>query len=374
MDAAYYVAYRAAHRERINAQRREQRSHKPRVRGDRSAEYTKRRETSACNDPLPALYPELQHGVAVSFWEDELRMDLAQEHALLNAMGVRGKDRQEYLARYRTRETNEWKLFLSLDTLSYASMERACSIETVRHKASRGEQTPAICHEGQFAVSHDLCDACFAFAQRARRALEKGAISADEARERVRRRLTRTTLMPQTTRLQKPCIGYYDKEHHRRVSCGKLCPRSRCPEHEAMYQATRRPPASQRGYDAQYRKDRARLLAPDPRTGERVVCELQLDGCTLWADTADHDDPMLGGKNIAARRGPLTPACAHCNSKRGSRPVLTVGSSTRGQTRDVTRDTRGQTTLEGALESPGESGGRVVTSGDGVLMPDGSVR
>jgi hypothetical protein len=177
--------------------------------------------------------------------------------------------------------------------------------------------------------------------------------------------------MPQTTRLQKPCIGYYDKEQHRRVPCGKLCARSRCDEHEAAYQATRRPPARERGYDAQYRRDRAKLLAPDPRTGERVVCELQLDGCTLWADTADHDDPLLGGKNVAARRGHLTPACAHCNSKRGSKPVLSVGPSTldpRATSARVTRDNDG---LERVPSSARES---VGGSGEGVLMPDGSVR
>jgi len=173
--------------------------------------------------------------------------------------------------------------------------------------------------------------------------------------------------MPQTTRLQKPCIGYYDKEQHRRVTCGKLCARSRCDEHEAMYQATRRPPARERGYDAQYRKDRAKLLAPDPRTGARVVCELQLDGCTLWADTADHDDPLLGGKNIAARRGPLTPACSHCNSKRGARPVFTTPGLRPGVSADGTRDNGGQERVRSSVdESP--------RSGEGVLMPDGSVR
>jgi len=176
--------------------------------------------------------------------------------------------------------------------------------------------------------------------------------------------------VPQTTKLQKPCVGYYDKERHRRVPCGKLCARSRCDEHERMYQATRRPPARERGYDAQYRRDRKRLLARDPRTGERAVCELQLDGCTLWADTVDHDDPLLSGRNIAARRGHLTPACAHCNSKRGSKPVLTVGSTLAHRTvacerrASVTRDNDGQERVSSSVDG----------SGEGVLMPDGSVR
>ena len=169
--------------------------------------------------------------------------------------------------------------------------------------------------------------------------------------------------MPQVTRLQKPCVGYYDRDRHARVTCGKLCARSRCDEHEAMYQASRRPPASQRGYDAQYRKDRAKLLAPDPRTGERVVCELQLEGCTVWADTADHDDPLLGGKNVAARRGHLTPACSSCNSKRGSRPVLSVKVDPMTNHLDDPRVTRVTSTSQGPASDTVP-----------LVMPDGSLR
>ena len=176
--------------------------------------------------------------------------------------------------------------------------------------------------------------------------------------------------MPQTTNLQKPCVGYYDKERHLRVSCGKLCARSRCDEHEARYQATRRPPARERGYDAQYGRDRKKLLAPDPRTGERVMCELQLDGCTVWADTADHDDPLLGGKNVAARRGHLTPACSHCNSKRGSKPVLSVYPATERRRLEAARDvTRDDHVTASRVDDRSEQGVDRET-----LMPDGSVR
>lgn len=157
------------------------------VRADRG-----KKKPKPVQEPLPILYSDLQHGKTLSFWEDELRIDLAQEYVALNAQGIRGKDRQQYLAAYRTREVNEAKFFLSVDTIPYAAMERAYPIESSgRNRASPGERTPAICHEGRVAVSHDLCEACFAFAQRARAALRKGAITDDEARERVRKRLKR---------------------------------------------------------------------------------------------------------------------------------------------------------------------------------------
>lgn len=50
-----------------------------------------------------------------------------------------------------------------------------------------------------------------------------------------------------------------------------------------------------------------------------IVCRLQLPGCTQLATTADHIVPQSKG-------GPhelwnLQPACAHCNSSRGNRPI-----------------------------------------------------
>lgn len=104
-----------------------------------------------------------------------------------------------------------------------------------------------------------------------------------------------------------------------RVTCGKPIdkPASRCPEHEAINEAVRRPSPSKRGYDREYQRDRAEVLKPDDR-GLPPACELRLPGCTYWADTADHVDPVsLGGA-----RGPLVPACKHCNSTRGNRPYF----------------------------------------------------
>lgn len=84
--------------------------------------------------------------------------------------------------------------------------------------------------------------------------------------------------------------------------------------------AAGRPSPSRRGYDRQYRRDREVTLAPDAR-GRPRVCSLRLEGCTYWADTADHVIPVDGGRSEAGKRGPLRPACKSCNSKRGKRTL-----------------------------------------------------
>ncbi len=51
--------------------------------------------------PLPMLYPELNHGGSLAFWEDELRMDLAQERELALLEGL---DPVEKIKAYKRRE------------------------------------------------------------------------------------------------------------------------------------------------------------------------------------------------------------------------------------------------------------------------------
>lgn len=51
--------------------------------------------------PLPMLMPCLQHGKWISFWEDELRLDLAQEKELAR---LEGRDPDEAVKQYRSRE------------------------------------------------------------------------------------------------------------------------------------------------------------------------------------------------------------------------------------------------------------------------------
>lgn len=121
--------------------------------------------------------------------------------------------------------------------------------------------------------------------------------------------------------LPRPCLGAKNPATGAFEQCGKpVTGASRCDEHEANFQATRRPSPTDRGYDKTYREDRAELLKPDAQ-GRRRVCSLKLPGCTYWADTADHVLPVDSGRNKMAFRGPLRPACAHCNSSRGKRNV-----------------------------------------------------
>lgn len=115
-----------------------------------------------------------------------------------------------------------------------------------------------------------------------------------------------------------PCLGV--TVDGRRVLCGTPVekPAARCDVHQKIYEATRRPPPSRRGYDAQYRRERKELLKPDA-DGNPPRCQLRLPGCTGWATTADHDEPT---SMTFHHRGKLTPACAHCNSSRGNRPYF----------------------------------------------------
>jgi hypothetical protein len=97
VDAGYWRDYRSRHRERINAQSRARRA-LGRVRGDRSREYAKR--PSRAIPPLAPLYP--QNGSVLSYWDDELRMDLRQQAALAS---LEGWDVEEAVRAYRAKET-----------------------------------------------------------------------------------------------------------------------------------------------------------------------------------------------------------------------------------------------------------------------------
>ncbi len=85
------------------------------------------------------------------------------------------------------------------------------------------------------------------------------------------------------------------------AGCGRPTTGSRC----ARCEAERRQPYT----DPEYRRQ-AKTLYGRP-------CELQLPGCTGIADTADHVVPISRGRG----RGPLVPACRHCNSSRQDRAL-----------------------------------------------------
>lgn len=101
MPSEYFREYRIRRRLAGNPVRR--RAGYVRPRGDRSAEYARRRPRAI--PPLPLLMPELQHGAKVAFWEDELRLDLAQEASLAE---LDGRDPAAAVAAYRARETS-WR-------------------------------------------------------------------------------------------------------------------------------------------------------------------------------------------------------------------------------------------------------------------------
>lgn len=96
-DPHYWAKWRAAHpeyreRERLRRARR--------VRGPRDRSGEHRRSRAAPSEPLPVLYAGIVRGVRLSFWEDELRMDLAQEAELARLEGLDPVERcNAYLSR-----------------------------------------------------------------------------------------------------------------------------------------------------------------------------------------------------------------------------------------------------------------------------------
>lgn len=103
-DAAYYRAWRArnaAYRAREVARSRARRE--AGGRGDRTKEYSNRNAArrTGPTEPLPQLYAHLRRGAALSFWNDELAMDLAQERELAR---LEGRDPEEAARHYGARE------------------------------------------------------------------------------------------------------------------------------------------------------------------------------------------------------------------------------------------------------------------------------
>ncbi len=104
---AYFRAYRV--RRRLEGRPLRRRAGYVRPPRDSGAEYARSLELHPPDrhddSPLPLLMPELQHGRAIAFWEDELRLDLAQERELAL---LEGRDPVAAVAAYRARETS-WR-------------------------------------------------------------------------------------------------------------------------------------------------------------------------------------------------------------------------------------------------------------------------
>lgn len=107
MPPAYFRAYRA--RRRLEGRPLHRRAGYVRPPRDYSAEYARSLELHPIgrvdDSGLPLLMPDLQHGRAVAFWDDELRLDLAQERELAL---LEGRDPIAAVAAYRARETS-WR-------------------------------------------------------------------------------------------------------------------------------------------------------------------------------------------------------------------------------------------------------------------------
>ena len=106
MPAAYFREYRARRRLAGNPVRR--RPSYVRPPRNYAAEYARSLDlhpSVVATPRLPILMPELQHGVRVAFWEDELKLDLVQEGRLAE---LEGRDPAAAVAAYRVRETN-WR-------------------------------------------------------------------------------------------------------------------------------------------------------------------------------------------------------------------------------------------------------------------------
>ncbi len=110
----------------------------------------------------------------------------------------------------------------------------------------------------------------------------------------------------------KPCLGAPGNR------CGRLIRGigPRCVDCARAYQRARdlkRGTAAQRGYNAEYMRNRALVLADGPHG-----CAW---GCGRVATTVDHRIPLArGGTNDVEN---LMPCCALCNSSRGSRVDFT---------------------------------------------------
>lgn len=112
--------------------------------------------------------------------------------------------------------------------------------------------------------------------------------------------------MPQ--RPQRPC---------NQPGCPNLSDQSYCPDH-AKVPEQRRGSAHSRGYNYKWQKYSKRFL----KHPDNVICRLQLDGCTTFADCVDHIDPPNGPNDPRFwDKENHQAACIHCNSVKGRKKI-----------------------------------------------------
>ncbi len=110
------------------------------------------------------------------------------------------------------------------------------------------------------------------------------------------------------------------------LDCGGIAMRggSRCYLCTRAYDARRRQSPRLRGYDAEYRRERARVLAEEPWCHTRPRCP--------YPDSGTAANPLTGGHTVPLSLGgygsPLVPLCRSCNSSQSNRiPVVVGGAS-----------------------------------------------
>lgn len=112
------------------------------------------------------------------------------------------------------------------------------------------------------------------------------------------------------------CLGHDDQDCTRLVQ-----DRNRCPEHERQHEAHRhrhRPSARERGYDAEYERNRDTLRRTAPPICHRCrrPIDLTLPASDPMSWTADHVIPLSrGGTNHLSN---LAPAHAVCNNSKNN--------------------------------------------------------
>lgn len=113
--------------------------------------------------------------------------------------------------------------------------------------------------------------------------------------------------------MQRVCSGAKGER------CGRITPNRRCPEHQRMWEASRR----RADYGASWRKLQARAIREHPWCANCLT-----GGSPDNPLTGDHITPWRrGGRN---ERGNIQVLCKRCNSSKGARQPIGGGVQMRG--------------------------------------------
>lgn len=127
-DPHYWRKWRAAHPE---YQARERQRLRSQTRNHHTA-GERRKSRAIDREPLPPLFPELHHGAALSWWDEELRLDLKQEAELAL---LEGRDPVLAVRQYASREVAWYRATRELDSVlgQKLSMSAARAVASSEH-------------------------------------------------------------------------------------------------------------------------------------------------------------------------------------------------------------------------------------------------